>query len=284
MTPSLRSLLFAPATRADVMRKLPRSCPDAVALDLEDAVPASGKEQARANVLEVGPELAMLEDGPSVIVRVNAVDSEFFDGDIARSLFPGLTGVAVPKLEAAVEVAEVRGALAAAGFPELMIIAGIESAPGVQQVTDVVNAGVGACYFGAEDFVADMAGVRTATNREVLYARSRVALAARVAGVAAIDMIVADIADHDRFSAEAAEARSLGFTGKLCIHPGQVELANTAFLPTPDEVDRAQRIVDAYEAAVAEGQAAIAVDGQMIDEALARQARTVLAAIPPKAG
>ena len=276
MTARLRSVLFAPATRPDVLRKLPRSAPDGVVIDLEDAVPPDAKAEARANVREVGPELTALADGPAVYVRVNAVTTDWFAADINDGLFDGLAGVVVPKLEKAAQVDKVRGALVRAGRWELAIGAGIETAGGVMGAAEMLRAGVALAYFGAEDFVTDMGGIRRTDNIEVLHARSHVALTARVAGVPVMDMVVTDFGDDDRFRREAAEARAMGYAGKLCIHPAQVALANEAFVPTIEEIERAQRIVAAYEQASAEGHAALAVDGQMIDEPLARQARALL--------
>ena len=131
---------------------------------------------------------------------------------------------------------------------------------------------VAGAYFGAEDFIADMGGVRTASSTEVVYARSRVALAARVAGVLAIDQVVTHFGDEDGFLADAARGTPLGYRGKLCIHPAQVTLANRAFSPSPEEIDRARRLLAAYEDAAARGEAAIAFEGQMVDEPLARHA------------
>ena len=132
-------------------------------------------------------------------------------------------------------------------------------------------------YFGAEDFVADMGGVRTASNHEVSYARQAVALAGRLAGVPVLDQVVTDFRDDERFERETADARAIGYAGKLCIHPAQVEIANRGFTPSPDEVDRARRLIAAYEEANAAGLAAIEFEGQMVDEPLATQARRVIA-------
>jgi citrate lyase subunit beta/citryl-CoA lyase len=133
-------------------------------------------------------------------------------------------------------------------------------------------------YFGAEDYIADLGGVRTLGSTEVLYARSRVALAARLAGVLAVDQVVTRLDADDHFLTDAAEGRALGYRGKLCIHPAQVALAHRAFSPSPEELDRARRLVAAYEDAMARGEAAIAFEGQMVDEPLARHARAVIAA------
>ena len=134
-------------------------------------------------------------------------------------------------------------------------------------------------YFGAEDFVADMGGVRTLGSTEVLYARSRVALAARLAGVPALDQVVTRLDAEDHFLADAAEGRALGYRGKLCIHPAQVRARPPGVLavarggrPRPAPARRLRRRGGRG------GDAAIAFEGQMVDEPLARHARAVLAA------
>jgi citrate lyase subunit beta/citryl-CoA lyase len=115
--------------------------------------------------------------------------------------------------------------------------------------------------------------VRTPGNAEVATARALVGIAARLAGVPALDMVTLDFGDTDRFVREAAEARALGCSGKLCIHPAQVGLANEAFVPSAEEVDRAERLLAAFEAA---GGQTVAFEGQMVDEVIARQARALL--------
>jgi citrate lyase subunit beta/citryl-CoA lyase len=144
-------------------------------------------------------------------------------------------------------------------------------------VDDVLVAGVDAVSFGAEDYIADLGGVRTPSSREVLYARSRVALAARVAGVTSLDQVVVAFGDDATFRADAAEGRAIGYRGKLCIHPSQVPLANEVFGHTDAEVERAHRVLAAYEASSRAGAGVTVVDGQMVDEPMARLARAVLA-------
>jgi citrate lyase subunit beta/citryl-CoA lyase len=214
----------------------------------------------------------------AVFVRVNGLATPWFADDIAEVIFPELAGVVVPKLESRADVDAVASALQRAGCAGIGILAGIESARGVAHVADVLVEPVRWCYFGAEDFVADMGGVRTPGNTEVLYARSRVALAARLAGVHAIDQIVADFRDEERYLADAGEGRALGYRGKLCIHPAQVALAHRTFTPSEEEVERARRLLRAYEEAAARGEATLAFEGEMVDEPMARRARAVLAA------
>lgn len=249
-----RSVLFVPGNRPDLAAKALRSAPDVVVLDLEDAVPTAGKVEARDTVRDAAATLA----GATVLVRVNPPGTEWFEGDVA-ALPAGLAGVVVPKFEAPVDV----------GLP---VVAGLETVRGVADARSILE-GVTACYFGAEDYVADLGGVRTPGNAEVGTARALVGMAARLAGVPALDMVTLDFGDTDRFVTEAAEARALGYAGKLCIHPAQVGPANDAFVPSAEELERAERLLAAFDAG---GGATVAFEGQMVDEVVARQARALL--------
>ncbi len=272
----IRSVLFAPGNRGEVLLKLPRSSPDVAVLDLEDAVPAAQKAEAREISHQAATDLRAAAPQMGLCVRVNALVSEHFVDDLA-SLPPGLDAVIVPKLESADHVDAVLSAFSSNGI-DTGLFAGLETAAGVEHAVEILSQpGVSAAYFGAEDFVADMGGVRTAGNDEVAYARSRVVLAGRLGGVPVADQVVADFGDEARFVREAAEARAMGYAGKLCIHPAQVGLANTAFVPGPEEIERARALVAAYDEALAQGEAAIAFDGQMVDEPVAQQARSLLA-------
>lgn len=266
MTRHWRSLLFVPANRPDLAAKAPRSGPDAVVLDLEDAVPPAAKAEARATAATSASELAGVVP---VCVRVNPPGTEWFADDVA-ALPGGLAGVVVPKLESAAQRAEVADALG-----DHAVVAGVETVRGVADAREVLAPPVVACYFGAEDYIADLGGVRTPGNAEVAWARSFVAVAARLAGIPALDMVTIDFHDDERFLVEAREARALGYAGKLCIHPAQVPLAQEAFRPTADEIDWAGRLLAAFEAASGE---TIAFEGQMVDEVVAARARAVLAA------
>jgi citrate lyase subunit beta/citryl-CoA lyase len=268
-----RNLLFAPAVRPDLVAKTPTSSPDLVAIDLEDATPVSAKDDAR----DALPELVeSVRSRVPVTVRVNATDSPWFDDDVA-ALPEGLAAVIVPKIETTSGLDRIASALVASGHPGLRIIAGIETALGVADSRELLrHPVVAAAYFGAEDYIADMGGFRTLDNAEVAYARSRVALSARLAEVPAFDQVVADFRDHDRCRQECDDARAMGYTGKLCIHPGQVGIARNAFTPSSQEIDHATRLLAAYAEATEAGIAAIDFEGRMVDEPVAAQARHVL--------
>jgi len=259
-----------------MLKKLPASGADGVVIDCEDATPPESKAEGRANVGRIAPEIA--GRGARVFVRVNAVPTPWFADDMREGLCDALAGVVVPKLEDAAQLDQLEAALLDAQQPELAVIAGIETALGVADArTLLAHPRIVAAYFGAEDFIADMGGLRTRENQEVLYARSQVAIAGRLAGVVTLDQVVTDFRDDAGFEREVAEARAFGFQGKLCIHPRQVGLANLGFQPSPEEVAHARRLLEAYTRASAAGLGAIEFEGQMVDEPLAARARQVLA-------
>jgi citrate lyase subunit beta/citryl-CoA lyase len=275
--PVLRSALFAPATNADLLRKLPRSQPDAAIFDLEDGVSPDAKDLARSIARSITKELATTAPRLRLFIRINAVGTQWFAGDIDTALSPELTGIVLPKYESLNQLAQVYGMLKQQGLTHLSVLVGLETAQGVAQVEQILRPPIAAVYFGAEDFIADMGGERTEAGLEVLYARSRVILAARVAGMQALDQVVVNFHDDDRFLTEATQARALGYTGKLCIHPAQVPLAHKTFSPTPQEVERARRLLEAYQHAQAEQQGVIVFEGQMVDLPLVRRAESILA-------
>ena len=270
----LRSLLFAPAVRPDLLRKMPRTDADAIVIDLEDATPPDAKDTGR---VEMRSAVADLAGQLPILVRVNDDTTPWHDDDLDSLPTEGLAGLVMPKIETIAGLDSLAARLADRGL-DMPVIGGVETALGVADARSLLAHDlISAAYFGAEDFIADLGGVRTASNDEVAYARAQVALAGRLAEVTVIDQVVADFADDDRCRRECLEARSMGYGGKLCIHPSQVAIANAAFLPSSEEIDRARRLLEAYDDAKAQGVASVAFEGQMVDEPVAVQARRVLA-------
>jgi len=270
----LRSLLFAPAVRPDLLRKMPRTDADAIVIDLEDATPPDAKDTGR---VEMRSAVADLAGQLPILVRVNDDTTPWHDDDLDSLPTEGLAGLVMPKIETIAGLDSLAARLADRGL-DMPVIGGVETALGVADARSLLAHDlISAAYFGAEDFIADLGGVRTASNDEVAYARAQVALAGRLAEVTVIDQVVADFTDDDRCRRECLEARSMGYGGKLCIHPSQVAIANAAFLPSSEEIDRARRLLEAYDNAKAQGVASVAFEGQMVDEPVAVQARRVLA-------
>jgi len=251
-----------------MISKVPRFAPDVVVLDLEDAVAAADKEHARAVAVTA---LAELDPGPgtTVLVRVNPASSPWFAADVAAVSDSPASGVVLPKLERRSELDDLFAALARHGRADALVVAGLETGLGVADARALLP-GVTACYFGAEDYVADVGGHRTPGGLEVLYARSQVSLAAHLAGVVALDQAVVGLDDDAHFTADADAGAAMGYQGKICIHPRQVELCHEVFTPTDAEVVHARTTLAAGAAGVA------VVDGAMIDGVHLRMARAVL--------
>jgi citrate lyase subunit beta/citryl-CoA lyase len=272
-----KSLLFAPGNKGAILSKLPRSSPDASIIDLEDSVPTDEKENAREIARAIIPELNEKAEKMGLFVRVNALETAHFVEDLSNAISDALTGIIVPKISSREEANQVSKYLSDFGFENLPIMAGLETVSGLVNALEIAkHPQIKWCYFGAEDYVTDLGGVRRTDNREVLLARSQISQATRLAGIHAIDMVVSDFKDEKRFIEEAAEARSLGFTGKLCIHPDQVNLANNAFRPTEEELEWAQEVVKEFEKAIERGEASIAIGSEMVDEPIYKRAQTTI--------
>lgn len=265
----MRSLLFAGATRPDLVAKIGRSGADVAIVDLEDAVPAAAKDEARAAL----PALIESLGATPALVRVNDAASPWFAADLEAVAVLDVAGVVVPKAERPSDLSTVAERLGEGAT----VVAGIESARGVANVESLLDGnGASSCYFGAEDFIADLGGRRTSGGEEVLYARSRVALAARVAAVPAYDQVVIDFRDDVTFERDAEAGRAIGYSGKLCIHPSQVAIANLVFSPSEQELARARGMLAAWEEGSARGVAAVEYEGEMVDGPAIRMARDTL--------
>ena len=263
-----RSLLFAPGNDERKLAKALAAGADAVVADLEDAVPAAEKETARTVTSRV---LAGGSGGSLVAVRVNALGAEEWEADLRTVAGLELDALVLPKATP--------DAVAALGTKGPPVVAIVETALGLRQAYETACAErVAALVLGAVDLGLELGLEPRADGQEVLYARSRLVVESAAAGIRSpFDLVPVDPRDDDGLEAEARLARSLGFRGKACIHPAQVEIVNRVFSPTPEEVDRAKRVVDAYERALADGRGAVALDGEMIDLPVVERARRILA-------
>lgn len=291
----IRSLLFAPGNRRDLIAKFPRAGADAVAIDLEDGTPEGEKGSARAALGEVIAGLRAQELRALLFVRTNPSASPHAGADVTAALEAGVDGLIIPKLGTVADLQQLgalvsgsrqqptRRPLALIGMIETM--AGVLNAPSIATASATgtavsMPAGLPALQglaFGGEDFISEIGGRRTPGGREVLYARSRVVLAARAAGLTALDQVVVDIRDDGQFERDANEGRNLGYGGKMCLLPRQVDLANAVFSPSPDEIAWSRRLVEACAAADIEGRGVIELDGRMVDAPLLKRSQDVLA-------
>lgn len=271
-----RSILFTPGDRPGMLQKAPESGADVVTFDLEDAVAPERKDEARESVHDV---LADPEFDPDceVCVRVNPVgtvaddDVSALTGDDVR-----LDSVMLPKAESADDIETLSRLLGEHGV-DADVIAIVESAAGVLAAPGIAAADATvAVAFGAEDYSADVGATRTDEGVEVLYARERVVAASAAAGVDAIDTLHTDFEDDEGLRDDAAFSVQLGFDGKLAIHPRQISIINDAFAPAPEDIEWAETVVAAKEAADVEGRGVFRVDGEMIDAPLIKQAERIL--------
>lgn len=280
---AVRSMLFAPGDRLDLITKAAVSAADAVIVDLEDAVATSAKDAARANLA------ARPDSAPPFFVRVNGFGSEAIWKDLVAAVEAGAEGVILPKAGSRAAMLKACGALSglevAAGRAEgsITLIPMIETAKGVLNAVEILGAcrRVQAVMFGSGeqgDLVADLGVEWEPTGSGLAHARSRVLLAARASGIPhPIDGVFMNYRDQEALRTESQLARRLGYVAKLAIHPAQVGVINEVFTPTPEEVARHRAVLEAFDRAEAEGTASVAVDGRMVDRAVARTARSVLA-------
>jgi len=270
-----RSQMVTPASSVKLVRKALEVNCDSLIIDLEDAVAPSHKAQAREVIRE-----ALADSAPrskEVGVRVNGLDTAWLLDDIFALQGVCIDSVVFPKIHSVADVHAADALLrqldlrqARAGLT-LQIL--IESARGLERVREIATASARCrtLIFGAGDYMADT-GVAF-DSRSLWYARARVAAAAAAAGLQALDHVHPDIKALDALRIEAREARDLGFSGKWAIHPAQVSVINEAFNPSAAEIERARRVIEAYQAAKDAGTGAIMLDGAMVDEAVLKIAQ-----------
>jgi citrate lyase subunit beta / citryl-CoA lyase len=267
-TTPARSWLFVPSTRPDRFAKAAASGADRVILDLEDAVAPSEKIDARRNLVnEVIPH-----DVP-VYVRVNSALTPWFDDDLATAARLSIRGILLPKADSAAHVERAAAAIA----PEHVIVPIIETAVGLWNVLGVARASrVERLVFGALDFALDT-GMHDADGA-FDYARSRIAIASKVAGIAPpVDAVTLGIDDQALLKRHATRSWRFGFGGKLCIHPKQIRATNDAFRPSDEDVAWARAILD--EQAARPQDAVFAHRGELVDRPVLERAKLIVAAV-----
>ena len=279
----LRSLIFVPGNRRDMLDKARAFDTDVIVIDLEDSVPPGEKLNARQVVKEMAPILSAR--GQRVMVRVNSLDTGLTRDEISDVIGPHLYGISLGKVESPWDICECDGIMTTlerrSGLEpgSLRLIPWIENSRAVMRVYDIAVASprIVGLAFGAEDFTDDMDIQRTDTGEEVHFPRSAVAVASRAAGVAALDSPYVAFRDEDGLRREIQLDLTLGFKGKFAIHPAQLEPINTMFSPRPENVAYARRVVAVWDEAEAAGRGSTSLDGKMIDVPVVKRARSLLA-------
>jgi citrate lyase subunit beta/citryl-CoA lyase len=287
--PLNRSLLFTPGNVPRRVEKAFTLDADVVIVDLEDSVAISDKEATRKPVAEA---LARPRKGRGY-VRVNAPSSPFCYADLVATIHKGVDGVLLPKVESAADLHAIDWLLAALerehGLAEgsIDLMPQIETAAGVQRVDRILQARnlrpyrgpwrVKRVAFGAADYGHELGLSPTLDEPELADARSRIVLSSRAAGLEnPIDSPWFHFKETEAFQRALERSRRGGFQGRLCVHPDQIGPVNRAYLPSDEELARAERIVAAFKEAEARGAAAIQLDGQMIDYPVVHRAQSLI--------
>lgn len=277
----LRTMLFVPGNDP---RKLLNSGiykPDCLVFDLEDAVSVNEKDAARDLVRNA----LLYNDYPcDVGVRINHISTPFGYDDLEAILRAAPAFIRLPKAEEEKDVLEVDEIISRAelkyGYPQnsVKLVLTIETARGILNSYYLAKASkrVMAIGIGAEDLVADLRATRSSAGKEILFARSHLLFSARAAGVLALDNVYANIADEAGFIADTTTGKEMGFDGKSIIHPNQVATVHRIYTPTNEEIDKAKRVLAAYQEALDKKSGVIALDGKMIDGPIVTRAERVI--------
>lgn len=284
MMHSIRSLLFTPGHKADWIVKAKNSGADAVIIDLEDAVPAEAKGDARLVAREA---LTTERGGVPLFVRVNALHTPWSDEDLKHVVQSGLAGIVVPKVfsrddiirwDALLDFAEVANGVSRGSTP---VVVSLETASSIRDIDYIISGprvqGIMAAAAKDADISRALGFSWSAQGHETLYLRSRAVVSARSADVPLISLgLWQEIADVDGLTAWARDNAALGFTAAVVIHPSHVDPVNAAFGLDQKEKMRLERLVEVFDSAVAAGNAAAIFEGEHIDTAHAAAAKEKL--------
>jgi citrate lyase subunit beta/citryl-CoA lyase len=256
--------------------------PDAFVPDMEDSVAWDDKSQARETV---SANLEMLANtGKKVIPRINSLDTGLCEADLAAIVGPHIYGVSVGKINTPADVTIISDTIArletergiTKGCTKLVLW--IETALGILNAHQILSsdARIKAAAFGAEDFTNDMGIERNEDDREILFPRSQIAIAARAAGVLALDTPFFGFRDPDNLKIDSEQSKAIGFKGKFAIHPLQVDIINHCFSPSSEEIAHAMEVIQVFEKAAEKGRGSTSLNGQVVDVPVVKRAESLL--------
>jgi len=277
-----RAILYVPGDDLKKIHKAATLRVDCVCLDMEDGVALNRKEQARRTILEALHSIDFL--GSEKLVRINPVGSGFQEEDLRQALSGKPDGIVLPKVETAETIEWAQRSISEVEeehrWPEgaIRLLAAVESAQGIVHLDRIVRASarLEAIIFGAEDFASSVGATRSTQGWEVLYARSAVLTYTSAYNLQAIDMVYVDYKNIPGLVEEARLGAQLGFAGKQIIHPAQVEPVQEAFTPDQETIDRALRLICAFEEGQSAGKGVITLDGKMVEAPMIRAAERIL--------
>jgi citrate lyase subunit beta/citryl-CoA lyase len=271
-----RSVLYMPAANDRAIEKAQTIPADGIIFDLEDAVAPDAKPEARAKAV------AAVQSGNygsrELMIRCNGLDTEWGSHDVMAAAEARPSAVVIPKVDSVGYVDRVAAFLDAAGASEVMIWPMIETPTAIFNVRTIADhPRVAVMVMGTNDLAKELRAPLVPGRHPLVAHLATALLAAREAGKVILDGVYNDVKNPEGFEAECRQGMEMGFDGKTLIHPSQVEPANTIWAPSADEVDHAERVIAAFDAAVAEGKGVVTVDGRMIENLHVENARRVLA-------
>jgi citrate lyase subunit beta/citryl-CoA lyase len=279
----MRSLLFIPGNKDNMLAKASSCAPDVLVPDMEDSIPDGEKAAARALISDWIPRLGTHQ--ARLMPRVNSIRTPWFKDDVAAVVRPGVWGISIGKIDSAADISLVSDVLAEAErnqsieIGSMKLIPWIETAPAIVNCYEICKASdrITAVAFGGEDLTTDMGIERLDDESNLVFARSTICTAAKAANVLALDTPYFQFRDEQGLKASCIQSRQLGFKGRFAIHPAQIDVINTCFAPNNDEIELARRIVEAFEQAERNGRGSTSLDGRVIDVPVVKRARALLA-------
>ena len=282
MITTRRTMLFIPGNNPSMILNGHVFGSDSIIYDLEDAVSPGEKDSARIlvrNILSRGNF-----DNVENVVRINALNTEYWKKDLDEILPVGIDVVLVPKAECKEDIHRVESYMEEVGkrlnidIDNVLIMPLIESALGIENAFEIGKASkkITGLFLGAEDLTADLGAKRTKQGDEIFYSRSRLVVAGKAAGVDVIDTPFTDVNDDEGLMIDARFAKDLGFTGKSLISPRHIDIVNKVFTPSLEDYQYAKRVLYTIEKAEKEGKGVVALDGKMIDAPIVDRAKQVI--------
>jgi citrate lyase subunit beta/citryl-CoA lyase len=279
---ALRSLLFVPGNKENMLEKAAGFRPDVFVPDMEDSVPDAEKDSARKTIQAFLPKLA--ETGVPILPRVNSLNTGWTEQDLAAVVGPDIVGISIGKIEGPLDIETVCDLLGererSVGLSggSLKLVPWLESARALVKCYEVCASSprIIGVAFGAEDYTHDLGIERLDDESEVAYARHVLCVAARAARVTALDTPYFRFKDEDGLRANCRQSKQYGFKGRFAIHPAQIEAINETFSPSKTDIEYAKKVVAAFEEAEAAGRGSTSLDGKVIDVPVVKRARALL--------
>jgi citrate lyase subunit beta/citryl-CoA lyase len=275
-----RSLIFVPGNNSRFLEKAKTLSADIVCFDLEDSVPDSEKKNARKLIKMALKSRSQYSS--EVYVRTNSPISGKIPDDLKEIVQKGIDGIVIPKVNNAKELKKIEKTLSILEkkqkIRQISLLPTIESAEGVHNTYEIASSSkrISAVVFGVFDLLNDLGIEYTKQSEGAIYARAKIPLDARAAGVYALDAIWQDLKDEKGLIEDCKIGKSLGYVGKTIIHPDQISITHQSFHPNKTEIEWAEKVCESYEKSTKTGKGATTVDGKMIDEVHYKRAKALL--------